>query len=82
MALQEVRLTIDAQKVATEELNARGWSVLWGKAQPIRTGTVKSVMDARQEGVGVAFSGLPHSGSLSSIGEALYENWAMAEYLS
>ena len=75
VALQEVRLTVDSQKVATEELKVRGWSVVWGKPQPIRPGTVKSVMDAKQGGVGVAFRSCHAAvpSPRSSVGDALYE---------
>ena len=45
-------------------------------AQPLRPGTVKSVMDAKQGGVGVAFRSC-HTAApspRSSIGDALYES--------
>ena len=54
-ALQEVRLAIDSQEVATEEFDKFGWSLISCKPQPTRPGTVKSVMDTKQGGVGIAF---------------------------
>ena len=67
---------MDSQKVATEEFGKFGWSVIWGKPQPIRPGTTKSVMDAKQGGVGIAFRSC-HSAApspRSSIGEKLYDS--------
>ena len=59
VALQEVRLAIDSQKVATEEFDKFGWSVISCKPQPIRRGTVKSVVDTKQGGVRIAFRSHP-----------------------
>ena len=53
MALQEVRLTIDGQKIIDDSLVPLGWQAIWGNPQPIRKGTTKSITDAKQGGVGV-----------------------------
>ena len=53
MTLQEVRLTIDGQKIIDEGLNPNGRRAIWVKDQPIRSGTTKSVTDAKQGGVGI-----------------------------
>ena len=56
MAMQEVRLTEDAIKVANDCLQPYQVRGLWGKPQPIRRGTVHSTMDAKQGGVGHLFN--------------------------
>ena len=74
IALQEVRLTEDGQKIAQEELSNLGWTSLWGKPQPIRRGTYKSVLDAKQGGVGILVR-TKHQGTPSpktQVGEELY----------
>ena len=53
MSLQEVRLTIDGQKIIDEGLDPYGFKAIWGKDQPIRRGTMKSITDAKQGGVGI-----------------------------
>ena len=74
-ALQETRLTIDGQKIVNEELVKRGWTPVWGKPQPIRKGTCKSLVDAKQGGVGILIR-KGHDGGPSprtEIGEQLKE---------
>ena len=75
IALQETRLTIDGQKIVNEELVKRGWTPVWGKPQPIRKGTYKSLTDAKQGGVGILIR-KGHDGGPSprtDIGEELKE---------
>ena len=74
IALQEVRLTEDGQKIAQEELSNLVWASLWCKPQPIRRGTYKSVLDAKQVGVGILVR-TKHQGAPSpktQVGEELY----------
>ena len=75
LALQEVRLTIDGQKIIDESLKTYGWKAVWGKPQPIRPGTLKSITDAKQGGVGVLVR-LRHQAGPSprtETGEKLYD---------
>lgn len=75
IALQEVRLTIDGQKIIDEALNPYGWKAVWGKAQPIRKGTTKSITDAKQGGVGIMVR-KQHQATSSprtEIGDRLFE---------
>ena len=53
VAMQEVRLTEDAIKIADDRLQPYEVSGLWGKPQPIRRGTIHSTLDAKQGGVGL-----------------------------
>ena len=74
IALQEVRLTIDGQKIIDDGLTPFGWQAVWGKPQPIRRGTTKSITDAKQGGVGVLVR-KQHQAAPSprtEIGEELY----------
>ena len=75
IALQEVRLTTDGQKILSNELLKLGWTPFWGKPQPIRSGTVKSVLDAKQGGVGILIRQKHQGGPSprSAVGEELKE---------
>ena len=75
LALQEVRLTTDGQKIAEEALKELGWSVVWGKPQPVRPGTVKSVLDAKQGGVGILTKSCHNAvpSPRTRLGEELFE---------
>ena len=75
LALQEVRLTTDGQKLANDLLEPFKLNSVWGKAQPIRRGTRLSTLDAKQGGVGVLHR-QQHSVSPSprtEVGQALFE---------
>ena len=75
IALQEVRLTIDGQKIVSNELVKLGWVPFWGEPQPIRSGTVKSVLDAKQGGVGMLIRAQHQGGPSprSAVGQELQE---------
>ena len=57
VAVQETRLTQDGQLIAADAAKSGKRQCVWGKPQPIRAGTRKSILDAKQGGVGFHVSG-------------------------
>ena len=55
IAMQEVRLTEDANNITTDLIVPYKVKALWGEPQPIRRGTLHRTLDAKQEGVGVIY---------------------------
>ena len=76
IALQEVRLTIDGQRIAGDNAWENGWNPIWGRPQPIRRGTRASVLDAKQGGVGFLSSSahLSTHTPRTAVGDELFQS--------
>lgn len=74
LVMQETRLTVDGQRVAGDNLPEH-WGAHWGRDQPVRQGTKKSVLDARQGGVGFLLAAC-HKGASTArtaLGDELHD---------
>ena len=76
LALQEVRLTEDSMRIASDIIKPFHRKAIWGKPQPIRKGTIHSTLDAKQGGVGFLLANhhCATSSPRSDVGNQLFES--------
>ena len=75
LAMQEVRLTEDSMKIASDAVKPYNVRSFWGKPQPIRRGTIHSTLDAKQGGVGFLYAqrhAVTHS-PRTQVGDRLWQ---------
>ena len=75
LAMEEVRLTEDSMKIASDAVQLYNVRCFWGKPQPIRRGTNHSTLDAKQGGVGFLYSrrhAVAHS-PRTQVGDRLWQ---------